>query len=109
MIQKINQIHNLDDLGNPAGGTSTSIGLVVHWQNGPIPRDSKGNPIIEENGCFVETVILACIGRLDFYQSSRFACKANTDALSNLHRALSILQERTADRVKRGVEGKHEE
>ena len=90
----------------PAGGTAFGPGLCVSFQNGPLGRGSDRK---EPNGCFVETLISAAIGRLDFYQSSRFNCTANQEALEHLAAALQVLENRTKDRDLRGVEGTHKE
>ena len=63
----------------------------------------------EPNGAFVEDVINAAMGRLDFYQEGKFACAANEEALKHLLAARHALEERTAERLDRGVEGTHAE
>lgn len=88
----------------PAGGCTFGPGLCISWQNGPLGR---GDERKEPNGAFVETVIAAAIGRLDFYQSSRFNCAENQAALSHLHAALGALEARTLAREQRQVEGTH--
>lgn len=57
--------HWCDADGNPAGGVSSGKGFVCSWQNGPLGR---GNDRREPNGAFVEDVIQAVIGRIEFYQ-----------------------------------------
>jgi hypothetical protein len=88
----------------PAGGCTYGPGLCISWQNGPLGRDPNRKP---PNGCFVEAVIQAAIGRLEFYQSTPFRCPENQVALDHLHRALGALEARTADREARNVEGTH--
>jgi hypothetical protein len=88
----------------PAGGVIYATGLCVSFQNGPLGRGENRK---EPNGCFVETVISAAIGRLEFYQSSQFRCPENQLALDHLHRALGALEARTATREAKGVEGTH--
>ena len=90
----------------PAGGVIYGSGLCISFQNGPL---GTGSARKEPNGCFVETVIAAAIGRLEFYQSSQFRCAENQTALDHLHRALGALEARTASRESRGVEGTHKE
>ena len=94
-----------DDDGNPAGGFAAGTGLNIMWQEGPLGR---GPDRKEPNGAFIEDVIEICIERLLYYQSSRFACVENADALDHLEKALSVLHARTADREARRVEGLHE-
>jgi hypothetical protein len=107
MRQQVHQTHFTDDEGNPAGGSTSGRGISISWQNGPLQR-SEGGTRDEPNGAFVEGVIEAAKGRLEFYQSSKFACEENAAAIAALEDALSILDSRTAARVARGVEGTHE-
>jgi hypothetical protein len=101
MRQKIIQKHDLDESGNPAGGATRGAGILIDWQNGPLGTT-------ELNGAFVEGVILAAIGRLQFYQTAsnrKFACRENALAITKLEEALMWLEERTRGREERGVEG----
>lgn len=107
MRQEFYQEHWMDTAGNPAGGISTGKGFTISWQNGPIPRDDSGNPTRPSNGAFVEDVIQAAIGRIEFYQYSPFACPENADALAALKQAAQRLDDRTKDRLARRVEGSH--
>lgn len=107
MRQKITQTHTLDDDGNPTGGTTNGVGLYIQWQNGPLGRDAERG---EPNGAFVEGVILAAIGRLQFFQTAsnkKFACRENALAITKLEEALMWLEERTRAREERKVEGTH--
>lgn len=104
MQQAIDQTHTNDDAGNPAGGTTTATGLSITWQNGPLAVDGVRK---EPNGCFVETVIAAALGRIQYYQSSKFNCRENALAITKLEEALHWLNHRTANREARGVEGTH--
>jgi hypothetical protein len=99
------QQHWTDEHGNPRGGVTSGKGLCLSWQHGPLGR---GDARQEPNGCFVETVIAAVIGRLEFYQASPFACTANADAIAHLKHAAEVLDGRTRDREARQVEGTHE-
>ena len=102
----IEQDHRLDANGNPAGGETTGVGLSISWQNGPLKNpDGTSNP---RNGAFVEDVILAAIGRLEYYNSTKFRCRENSLAITKLEEALHWMDHRTADRGRRGVEGSHE-
>ena len=104
MLQGHFSQHWTDKDGNPTGGCSCGLGFSISWQNGPIGIEGR-----EPNGAFVETVLNACLGRLEFYEQSRFSCEYNRDAIKHIQLALSRLNDRTADRIGRGVEGKHEE
>ena len=108
MKQEIKENHKTDEHGNPTGGVTEGCGLRVSWQDGPLGRDGDR---IAPNGAFVEGVIAAAIGRIQFYQTAsnrKFACRENAVALTHLETALLWLGKRTADREDRGVEGTHD-
>lgn len=107
MLQQINGTHDLDEKGNPAGGTTTGEGIAIRWQNGPLGR---GTDRKAPNGAFVEGVIAAAIDRIEHYQTAsegRFKCRENALAITKLEEALLWLQKRTMDREARQVEGTH--
>lgn len=106
MIQGHYAEHWSDENGNPAGGVSTGKGFTISWQNGPL---GSGETRRESNGAFVEDIIQAVIGRIEFYQASRFTCEENRQALDALKMAAYWLDVRTKDRVVRAVEGEHKE
>lgn len=105
MNQELAHDHRLDADGNPAGGTTSGVGLSIEWQNGPLAVDGIRR---EPNGAFVEGVIEAAIKRIEFYQASRFHCVENAVALGHLRAAAEVLNERTRARTDRGVEGTHQ-
>ena len=104
MNQSVVENHIKDDAGNPAGGTTTGRGFSISWQNGPLGRGAERQ---EPNGAFVEGVIAAALGRLNFYQSSKFKCRENALAITKLEEALHWCQHRTQAREARNVEGTH--
>jgi hypothetical protein len=104
MNQRIHETHLTDENGNPTGGTTSGVGMTISWQNGPLGRGADRK---EPNGAFVEGVVKAAIGRLEFYQKSKFSCRDNAVALTHLETALLWLNKRTADREAREVEGTH--
>ena len=103
-IQALDQDHVYDSDGNPAGGTTKGVGIDIRWQNGPLGRGADRQ---EPNGAFVEGVIKAALGRLQFYQAGKFACRENALAITKLEEALHWCQHRTAAREEREVEGTH--
>jgi hypothetical protein len=105
MKQAITENHVTDENGNPTGGTTTGVGISISWQNGPLGR---GDDRQAANGAFTEGVIQSAIGRLEFYQASKFASSYNAEALTHLRLALEALERRTTDREKRAVEGTHQ-
>ena len=104
MNQAIKEKHEVDKDGYPAGGLTTGTGIEIHWQDGPLGRGAARK---EPNGAFVEGVIKAVIGRIQFYQSGKFGCRENALAITKLEEALHWLGHRTADRERRDVEGTH--
>ena len=105
--QGFKQEHWLDIDDNPAGGVSDGTGFTVSWQNGPLGKPDESDRR-QPNGAFVEDVIDAVIGRLQFYQDSQFECIENELAIKLLKSANDVLDSRTKRRVKAGVEGSHE-
>lgn len=104
MDQEIEQHHHTDSAGNPAGGWTAGAGIDIKWQDGPLGGEGKPTG---PTGAFVEGVITAAIGRLEFYQASKFPCAENLQALTHLRCAMDAMNRRTDDRVERGVEGTH--
>ena len=104
MLSRFKSNHFADSEGNPSGGTTFGQGFAIGWQNGPLGRGADRK---EPNGAFVEDIIAAARDRLEFYQSSKFACEANETAIEHLAAALGVLNARTAERERRAVEGTH--
>ena len=105
MQQRIDEKHECDVAGCPAGGETMGVGINIRWQDGPLGR---GPDRLAPNGAFVEGVIAAALGRLWFYQKEmdgRFSCRENSIAIMKLEEALHWLNARTADREARDVEG----
>lgn len=80
------------------GGKAEPVEL--HFQNGPIATEGGG-----VNGITHEVLIAVLCDRLRGFQSGPFACKANEQALTHLEEAMHWLQQRTLERMRRGVEG----
>ena len=72
----------------------------ISFQKGPI----KENGV---NGCHNEDLIAIVIDRLQHLNQGDFPCRENSIAITKLEEALLWLNKRTADRIKRGVEGTH--
>jgi|SRR5579871_4872508 len=105
MRSEVTHDNRSDDQGRPAGGETYGRGFNIEWQNGPLAVDGERR---EPNGAFVEDVIEAAIGRIEFYQRSPFHCVENAVALGHLKAAAEVLAERTRGRERRGVEGTHQ-
>ena len=70
----------------------------ISFQNGPIKE-------VGINGVSNEVLLAVVIDRIEAFQNGEFACDQNAQALLDLRRGLFKLQQRTRDRVARGVEG----
>lgn len=77
------------------------FGAIVAFQHGPI----KENGV---NGVTNEVLLCIVIDRLRGFQSSKFACEENADALAHLEAGFAALEKRTRNREQRQVEGTHE-
>lgn len=73
----------------------------IGFQNGPIKEAGV-------NGVTQEALLAICIDRMRSFQTGPFACEANSLALSHMEEALFYLQQRTRERIARGVEGQTE-
>jgi hypothetical protein len=74
----------------------------IQFQDGPIDADGNG-----VNGIQHEDLLAILIDRLEGMQRGAFACDENGFALRHLCTALELLQQRSRDRIARGVEGTH--
>lgn len=72
----------------------------VYFQNGPIGE-------VGVNGITHEALLAILVDRLECFQAGPFANKYNGVALDYLRGAQDILQQRTKERMNRGVEGTH--
>lgn len=70
------------------------------FQNGPIKE-------VGVNGITHEAMLAILIDRLRSFQAGQYSTRANAITLTHLEEALMWLQQRTRDRIKRGVEGTH--
>lgn len=71
---------------------------VIRFQNGPIKEAGV-------NGVTNEALLAIVEDRLDGFQSSKWACEENAEALKHIKLAIAALESRTQKRAARGVEG----
>lgn len=76
--------------------------LYILFQNGPISEDGVG-----VNGITHEVLLAIVADRLRSFQKGPYSCKANACALTHIEEAMHWLQQRTLERMRRGVEGTH--
>ena len=74
----------------------------IRFQNGPINADGNG-----VNGVTHEALLEIVADRLRSFQKGPYSCKANACALTHIEEAQHWLQQRTLERMRRGVEGTH--
>jgi hypothetical protein len=96
-------ITGFDTENNPSsvdsGGYRSSFSRqVVVFQNGPIGE-------VGVNGVTHEVLLAIVADRLRSFQGGPFSCKANACALTHIEEAMHWLQQRTIERMRRGVEG----
>lgn len=65
------------------------------------------NFVTVNDGTTNEELIEVLINRLNYLEGN-FPCRENSIAITKLEEALMWLNKRTQDRIKRGVEGKHQ-
>jgi len=80
---------------------NASLCTYIQFQNGPLKEAGV-------NGITHETLLAILIDRLDGFQSGKYACDDNQEAVNALRKAQEALLRRTKARVVRGVEGTHE-
>ena len=85
---------------NPSFDDATDAEAVILFQNGPIPEAGV-------NGVTHEVLLAIVADRLRSFQKGPYSCKANACALTHIEEAQHWLQQRTIERMRRGVEGTH--
>jgi hypothetical protein len=87
-------------------------GNACHWYDIRLPYSTQqirfqNGPILEKgvNGISNEALLAIVMDRLRGFQSGKFACQANADALEHIEEAIHVLHSRTKERLARGVEG----
>jgi hypothetical protein len=98
-------ITGYDSKGNPSavarnGYESSHSRTIILFQNGPIPEAGV-------NGLTQEVLLAIVADRLRGFQNGPYKCKANACALTHIEEAQHWLQQRTLERMRRGVEGTH--
>lgn len=83
----------------PSCTAGAPVMAVIKFQNGPIAEHGV-------NGVTQEILLAIVIDRLRSFQAGPFSSRENALALTKCEEALHWLQQRTLDRMRRGVEGK---
>lgn len=94
------KVSGFDHTANPSRFTvdEPADSLVILFQNGPIPESGV-------NGVTQEVLLAIVADRLRSFQKGPYSCKANACALTHIEEAQHWLQQRTIERMRRGVEG----
>lgn len=88
-----------DALARVLPGSDRTV-LPILFQNGPI-KD------VGVNGVTHEALLAILIDRMRGFQAGPYSTRSNAIALTHMEEALMWLQQRTRERIKRGVEGTH--
>lgn len=86
----------------PSTKCETDVAAIyadIHFQEGPIREAGV-------NGCHQEDLLAIVIDRLQSFQNGPFPCRENALAITKCQEAMHWLNHRTANRERRGVEGK---
>lgn len=94
-------IEGFDVSTNPSSPCGDNY-LYISFQNGPISENGVG-----VNGITHEALLAIVADRLRSFQKGPYSCKANACALTHIEEAMHWLQQRTLERMRRGVEGTH--
>lgn len=81
-------------------GSNEDVATDIKFQNGPIAE-------VGVNGLTHEILLAIVADRLRCFQKGPYATKANACALTHIEEAMHWLQQRTIERMRRGVEGTH--
>jgi hypothetical protein len=92
-------IEGFDVSTNPSSPGGDNY-LYIPFQNGPISENGVG-----VNGITHEVLLAIVADRLRSFQKGPYSCKANACALTHIEEAMHWLQQRTLERMRRGVEG----
>ena len=104
--QHLYMVEGFDTASNPSDPFTKRHGqssqhTTILFQNGPIGE-------VGVNGITQEVLLAIVADRLRSFQAGPFACKANACALTHIEEAQHWLQQRTLERMRRGVEGTHQ-
>lgn len=93
-------VSGFDASTNPSSPHECISSQCILFQNGPIAE-------VGVNGLTHEALLAIVADRLRSFQAGPYACKANACALTHIEEAQHWLQQRTIERMRRGVEGTH--
>lgn len=113
-VNPANDKLTIDVADEPGSGGANHLYLVTgyaskHGNGGATLIEFQDGPINEVgvNGLTHEVLLAIVADRLRSFQAGPYACKANACALTHIEEAQHWLQQRTIERMRRGVEGTH--
>ena len=56
----------------------------------------------------MEDLLAICVSQLKYFQNSEFNCQENQKAIEKIEEAMMYLRKRTANRIRRNVQGIYE-
>lgn len=75
--------------------------VEIPFQKGPIKCQGV-------NGVFMEDLLAICVSQLKYFQNSVLNCQENQKAIEKIEEAMMYLRKRTANRIRRKVQGLYE-
>jgi len=84
-----------------SNGAGRDLAITLQFQDGAIHGEGA-------NGVTNEALLAVVMDRLQAWQQGDYACRENALALTHIEQGLMWLQERTRERLERGVEGTEE-
>lgn len=89
-------------------GSAQGRYLIQYAKKRAVLKFHSGDPRSGVNGITHEVLLAILADRIEGMQASKFAHPLNAQALSHVRSALRCLEDRTAERLQRGVEGTQE-
>lgn len=124
-VNPANDVLDITVLDEPGSGNASHLYQVTGFETSTNPSDPfaarygqpaqhstflfQNGPLgdVGVNGITHEVLLAIVADRLRGFQSGPYSCKANACALTHIEEALHWLQQRTIERMRRGVEGTH--
>ena len=93
-------VYSVNGAANGPLGLNNGFTATLRFQEGAVPA-------VGANGLTNEVLIAIVVDRLRAFQAGPYPCRENALAITNLEQGLMWLQRRTADRLRRNVEGSY--
>jgi hypothetical protein len=80
---------------------------IFFIQKKPVPNGKDGEMFVFQDGTTNEELLDVMINRLNTFQEGAGRCRQNALAITKMEEARFWLEDRTKERIARGVEGTH--